>query len=161
MNEMQVGRMKRDPGNSTLCGFVMAVLPVADDRMAERCKLHSDLILQSCQQRDAQQRSCAERAFDGVVEFSAGRFAVPLRAQLLIHTFSSKIVDKRPRFRGEMPANHGRILSDGSMSEKLPNQCVSIACGLGKEENSGRETIDAMDYQSSLSAGLQVLRQKR
>jgi len=161
MNKMQVGRMKRDPGNSTLRGFVMAVLPVADDRMAEGCKLYSDLILQSRQQRDPQQRSCVERALDGVAEFSAGRFAVPLRAQLLIHTFSSKIVDKRPRFRGETPANHGQILPDGSMSEKLPNQCVSIACGLGKEENSGRETIDAMDYQSSLSAGLQVLRQKR
>ena len=115
MNKMQVGRMKRDPGNSTLRGFVMAVLPVADDRMAEGCKLDSDLILQSRQQRDPQQRSCAERALDGVAEFSAGRFAVPLRAQLLIHSFSSKMVNERSVFRGEMPANRGQVLPDGSM----------------------------------------------
>ena len=45
MNELQIGRMQRNPSNSTLRGFGMAVLAVTDDRVAERGKLHSDLIL--------------------------------------------------------------------------------------------------------------------
>lgn len=138
--------MKRNPSNSALRGFVMAVLPVADDRVAERCKLHSDLILQSRQQRDPYQRGCAQRAFDGIPEFSPRRFGVPLRAQLLIHSFSSKIMNQRSLFRAEMAANHRQIMPDGSMREKLPNQGVSISLGLGKQQNSGRETINAMHY---------------
>ena len=47
------------------------------------------------------------------------------------------------------------------MSEKLSDQRVSITRGLGKQQNSGGEAIDAMDDQSSLPAGLQVLRDKR
>jgi hypothetical protein len=45
MNELQIGRMQRNPSNSTLRSFAVAVLPVADHRVAERRELHSDLIL--------------------------------------------------------------------------------------------------------------------
>jgi len=45
MNELQVHRMKSDPSYSTLRTFARAVLPVADDRVAEHGKLHSYLIL--------------------------------------------------------------------------------------------------------------------
>jgi hypothetical protein len=47
MNELQVGGVERHAGDSALCGFVRAVLAVADDRMAECRELHPDLILQS------------------------------------------------------------------------------------------------------------------
>jgi hypothetical protein len=161
MNELQRGRMERNPGDSTLGSLVRAVFSVADDRVAERCKLHSDLILQSRQQRNAYQRSSTKRALDGIPEFSPRRFGVPLRAQLLIHSLSSKIVNQYSLFRGQMPANYGQIMPHGSMREKLPDQRLSITQGLGEQQNSGRETIDAMYHQSLLSLSPQVLRQKR
>lgn len=161
MKELQRGRMQRNPSNSTLRGFVMAVLPVADDRVAERRKLHSNLILQSRQQRNPYQGSCAQRAFDGIPEFSTRRFGVPFLAQLLIHSFSSKIVNERSLFRREMPAHQRQVLPDRSMRKKLSNQRVPITHGFGEQQNSGRETIDTMYHQSSLSESLQVLRQER
>ena len=45
MNELQAGRVKSNPRDAALGGFVRAVLAVADDRMAKRGKLNSDLIL--------------------------------------------------------------------------------------------------------------------
>jgi hypothetical protein len=33
MNELQAGRMKRNPGNPALRGFFWVILPVANDRM--------------------------------------------------------------------------------------------------------------------------------
>lgn len=45
MNELEAGRMKCDPSYSTLRGFVTAILPVSDDRVAQRGKLDPDLIL--------------------------------------------------------------------------------------------------------------------
>ena len=161
MKELQRGRMQRNPSNSTLRSFVRAVLPVTDDRVTERRKLHSNLILQSRQQRNPYQGSFAQRAFDRIPEFSSRRFGVPFLAQLLIHSFSSKIVNERSLFRREVPANHGQILPDGSVREKLSNQRVSIRVGFGEQQNSGRETIDTMYHQSSLPASLQVLRQER
>jgi hypothetical protein len=47
MKELQVGGMQCDAGYSALGGLVRAVLAIANNRVAERGKLHSDLILQS------------------------------------------------------------------------------------------------------------------
>jgi hypothetical protein len=93
MDELKICCVKRDSGNPTLRGFVMAVLAVADYGVAERGELHSDLILQSRQQSNPYQRRRAERAFEGIAEFSARCFAIPLRTELLIHSFSSKMVN--------------------------------------------------------------------
>lgn len=41
------------------------------------------------------------------------------------------------------------------MGEKLSNEPVPVRFGLRKEQNSGRETVDAMDDEGSLSPGLQ------
>jgi len=48
MNELQRGRVKRNPSNPPLRSFVGAVLAIADHWMPQRRKLHSDLILQAC-----------------------------------------------------------------------------------------------------------------
>ena len=161
MNEFQIRRMKRHAGNSTLRGFFRTVLPIADDRMPIRGKLHANLILQSRQQRNPQQGSSAKGSFDGVTKLGARSFGIPRRARLLVHTLFSKVVNQRSLLCGGMSTNHRQILSDGSMREKLPDQRVSIRIGLGEQENSGGETVDAMDDQGLLSAGLQVLQQKR
>ena len=47
------------------------------------------------------------------------------------------------------------------MAEKLSNQCVSIRLGLGKEQNPGRKTVDAMDDKGSLSLPSQFRGKKR
>jgi hypothetical protein len=48
MNELQRGRVKSNPRNPSLRGFISAVLAITDHWMSQRGKLHSDLILQSC-----------------------------------------------------------------------------------------------------------------
>jgi len=52
MNELQSSRMKRNSIDATFRGFLMAILPVADHRMAERRELHTNLVLQSRHQRN-------------------------------------------------------------------------------------------------------------
>jgi hypothetical protein len=47
MNELQRGRVKRNPRNAWLRGFTSAVLAITDHWMSQRGKLHADLILQS------------------------------------------------------------------------------------------------------------------
>jgi len=147
--------VQRDPGDSTLLGLVGAVLAVADDRVAGRRKLHPDLILQACEQRDSDQRSSPQRTFDRIMEFCSRRFRIFLRAQLLVHAFFSKVVDQCSLFLGEMAANNSQILPDRCMRKKLPHQLLSISRGLRKQQNSGCETIDTMDDQSPLPATLQ------
>jgi len=70
-------------------------------------------------------------------------------------------VNQRSFFRSKMSAHHGQILPDRSMRQELSNQRLSIGLGFGEQQNSGRETIDAMHDQSSLSARLQVRRENR
>jgi hypothetical protein len=45
MNKLQTGCVKSNPSDSPLRGFVRVILPVANDGVTERRKLHSDLIL--------------------------------------------------------------------------------------------------------------------
>ena len=161
MNELKMSCMKSDASNSPFRRFRQAVLSVADDRVADRGKLHSDLILQSRHQRNSDQRSGPKRALDGVPEFSPGRFGVAVRGQPLKHSFSSKVVNERPFFGGQMPANYCQILSHRSMAEKLSNECVSIRFGFCKEQSPGRETIDAMYDKGSLSLRFQFCGKKR
>jgi len=47
MNELKMRRVKSDAGNPPLRRFRQVVFSVADDRVADRRELHSDLILQS------------------------------------------------------------------------------------------------------------------
>ena len=59
-------------------------------------------------------------------------------------------MNESPLFGAEMPANYGEILPHRSMAEKLSNECVSIRLGFCKEQDPGRETIDAMYDKGSL-----------
>jgi len=66
MNELKMRRVKSDARNSPLRRLRQVVFPVADYRVADGCKLHSDLILQSRHQRHSNQRSAPQSAFDGI-----------------------------------------------------------------------------------------------
>ena len=161
MNELKMRRMKSHAGNSPLRRFRQVVFSVADDRMADRSKLHPDLILQPRRQRHSDQRSAPERAFDPISKLRTSRCGVALRAQRLKHSFTSKVVNERPFLGAGTPANNREILPDGSMGEKLSNQCIAIRLGFRKEQNPGRKTIDAMHHQSSLSLQLEFCGEKR
>ncbi|HMH07842.1 MAG TPA: hypothetical protein VK579_14270 [Terriglobales bacterium] len=70
-------------------------------------------------------------------------------------------MNQRPFFEAEMAANYCEILSHRAMREKLSNECVSIRPGFCKEQNSRRETIDAMYDKGSLSVRFQSCGKKR
>lgn len=45
MNELQMRRVEGDTSNSPFLLFGWIVLPVSDDRVADRCQLNADLML--------------------------------------------------------------------------------------------------------------------
>ncbi len=113
MNELKMRRMKSNAGNSPLRRFRQVVFSVADDRVADRRKLHPDLILQPRRQRHPDQRSAPERAFDAISKFRASRFGVALRAQRLKHSFTSKVVNERPFLGAGHPRTTARYCLTG------------------------------------------------
>jgi len=52
MNELEAGRMERNPGDSPLRRLVRTVLAIDNDRIAERGKLDPYLVLQSRDERN-------------------------------------------------------------------------------------------------------------
>lgn len=68
---------------------------------------------------------------------------------------------ERPFFDAEMPANYYKILPHRTMAEKLSNEGISIGLAFCEKQSPGRETIDAMDNQGSLSLRFQFCGKKR
>ncbi len=154
-------RVKSDARNPPLRRFLRVVFSVAHHRVADRRKLHADLILQSRHQRNADQRSAGKRPFDGVAKFGASRSGVVPGAQPLRHSFTPEVVYERSFAGGETPANHREILPNWSMGEKLPDERIAIRFGLRKEQHAGREPVDAMDHKGPLSLPFQFRGKKR
>src|SRR6202521_6486696 len=144
MDKLKMRGMKSNALNQLLRRFRWVIFSVTDYRMARRRKLHANLILESCHQLNPYQRSIRKKAFDGIPEFGASGFRVFHGAQLLIHSFSSKIVDERSSLSVETAAHHRKILPHGSVGEKLPHQGGSIRRGFSKKQSPRRKSIDAM-----------------
>src|ERR1039458_8270576 len=161
MDKLKTRGMERNPRNQRLRRFRPVVFSIADNRMAQRQKLRSDLILQSCHQLDPDERSIRKKAFDGVSKFGSRRLGVSRRAQLLKHSFPSKIVHERPCLHVETAPHYREIPPYRSLVEKLSHQRISIGIGLRKQQSPGRKTIDAMHDQSSLSLQLEFCGQQR
>jgi hypothetical protein len=53
-----------------------------------------------------------------------------------------------------MPANYRQVLPDRGVTEELSNQRIPIGLGFGKEQNPGRETINAMNDKGPLPSPL-------
>jgi len=92
MDKLKMRGMKSNPSDELLRRFRPVVFSVTDNRVAHRGKLHPDLILQSRHQLNPDERSIRELAFDGISEFGTSCLGVFRRAQLLIHSFTPKIV---------------------------------------------------------------------
>src|ERR1700730_13717244 len=120
MDKLKMRGMKSNALNQLLRRFRRIIFSVPDYRMARRRKLYANLILESCHQLNPYERSIRKKAFDGISEFGASGFRIFHGAQLLIHSFTSKIVDERSSLSGETAAHDGEILPHGSVGEKLP-----------------------------------------
>src|SRR3981081_803557 len=150
MDKLKMRGRKSNALNKFLRRFRRMIFSVSDYRMGRRRKLHADLILESCHQLNPYERSIRKKAFDGIPEVSASGFRIFHGAQLLIHSFTSKIVDERSSLSGEMPAHDRKILPHRSVSEKLPHQRGSIRRSLRKKQSPRRKSIDAMYDQGFL-----------
>lgn len=143
--------MKRDAVDAPLRRFFRVVLSVADHRVADGGKLHSNLILQSRRQGDPQQRCGAQSAFDAVVKLRPRRLPRGLRDQPLKHSLPPEIVHQRCLCRLQVSANHRQILPHGSVAEKLPDQRLPVLLGFCEEHHPRREAVNAMDDKSPFS----------
>src|ERR1700674_363385 len=161
MDKLKMRGMKSNALNQLLRRFRRVIFSVTDYWMARRRKLHADLVLKSCHQLNPYERSIRKKAFDGIPEFGAGGFRVFHGAQLLIHSFSSKIVDERSSLSGETAAHHREILPHGSVGEKLPHQRGSIRRSLGKKQSPRGKSIDAVYDQRLLLLQFETCRQQR
>jgi hypothetical protein len=161
MSELKMPRMKGDAGNSSLQCFRRVVFSVADDGMADRRKLHSDLILQSRHQRNSDERCGAKTPFDEILKFGTSDLRAAPGGQPLKHSFSPKVVNERAFFVAEMSANHCEVLPHRTMAEKLFNEFIPIPFGFREEQNPGGKTIDAMYDKCPLSPQFQFCRKQR
>jgi hypothetical protein len=141
MDKLKMRGMKSNALNQLLRRFRWVIFSVPDYRVARRRKLHADLILESCHQLNPYERSIRKKAFDGIPEFGASGFRVFHGAQLLIHSFTSKIVDERSSLSGETAAHDRKILPHRSVGEKLPHQRGSIRRSLGKKQSPRRKSM--------------------
>jgi hypothetical protein len=106
MNKLKVSCMESDATNSPLRRLYRVVFSVANHRVADRGKLHPDLVLQARHQRHSDERCASKVAFDDVPKLSRSRLPVALSGQSLEHSFSSKVVNEGSFFGAEMAANH-------------------------------------------------------
>lgn len=149
--------VERDPRNTPLRRLDRIIFSVADYRMAKRRKLHPNLILQSRHQSDSDERSRPKPPFDAIAKFGASSSRVAPRAQFLKHSLLPKVVDEHPFLSAEMSAHNRKILSLWSMRAKLLHQRIPVPPRLGKEQNSRRVTVDAMNNKRPLPLQLQFL----
>ncbi len=161
MNELNVSCMQSDASDSPLQRLHRVVLSVANHRVADRRKLHPDLVLQARHHRNPDERCASKVAFDNIPQLSTSRLPIALSGQFLEHSFSSKVVDEGSFFGAEMAPNHREILPYRTVAEKLSNQCVSIQHSFRKEQNPRREAIDAMYHKGSLPPRAQCCRKQR
>src|ERR1700676_3831026 len=161
MDKLKMRGMKSNALNQLLRRFRWVIFSVTDYRMARRRKLHANLILESCHQLNPYQRSIRKKAFDGIPEFGASGFRVFHGAQLLKHSFSSKIVDERSSLSGETAAHDREILPQGSVGEKLPHQRGAIRRSLGKKQCPRSKAINAMYDQRLLLLQFETCGQQR
>lgn len=155
MNELKMCGVKSDAGNSSLKSLCRVVFSVTDDRMADRGKLHPDLVLQSSDQRNPDQRCGSKTAFDEIPKLGASALAVTRDRQFLEHSFTSKVVNESSFFGAEISANHCEILPHRAVLPELPNQGIPVPLGFCKEKNARRKTIDAMYDKRSLPSRFQ------
>ena len=144
MRELKVRGVQRDAFNTPFCGFFGAILPVANHRVAGRCKLRAYLILQTGNQRYTHQRCSAQDLLHGIVQFSPRCSRVILIAQFLVHSLATEVMHQSARLIFQMPTNNAQIYPHRRMLQKLPHQPIAITLRLSKQQYPRREPINAM-----------------
>lgn len=136
--------------DATLLRLRWRIFSVAYDGVADGCKLHPNLVLQSCHKHNSHQGSRPERPLDAIPQLGARGVTVFGRSQLLEHPFTPKVVNKRSFFRIEIAADDSQVFPNRSMREKLPNERIPISLSFCEEQDPGSETINAMDNKGPL-----------
>src|SRR5262245_20450910 len=99
--------------------------------------------------------------FHGIAKFSASRFWIPFCGHPLKHSLLPKVMNERHFVQGQMTAHRCEILPHRGVSYKRLTKCLSIWPDFCKEQNSRRETIDAMHDKGPLLLRFQFCRKKR
>jgi len=73
MDKLKMSCMKSNASNQMFRRFRRVIFSIADNRVAHRRKLCPDLILQSCDQLNPDERSIRNKAFDGISKFGTSR----------------------------------------------------------------------------------------
>ena len=155
MDELKMRGMKGNAVDELLRRFFRMVFPVANDGMADRRKLRTDLVLQSSDQFNSNERRIRKNTLNGVSKLRMSSRGIARRAQLLVHSFSPKIVHESPCLISEVSAHDREVFSYRGMLEELLYERFPIRIGLGKEENSGSKAIYSMHNQCSLPFALE------
>lgn len=161
MIELQVRRVEGNAVDAPFQLLIRTVLTVPDDGVADCGHLDADLICQSGHQRDSDKRCAFEALLHGVTQLRASRFGIALGGHPLKHPFLPEVMHECPLLDAEMTANNGEILPHGRVLNKLLDEGFSICPRFGKEQNAGREAIDAMHDIRLLPPGFQLCREKR
>lgn len=162
MNKRKSRRVQREPANLSLRGLLWGILSIPYNRMPNRHKLHSDLILQSGDERDADERCFAKIAFDRVSQFSAGALGIALASGPLKLIFPpSQMVDESACHCWETSANDREILPHRRVCDELADQRFAIGLGLGKQQQARGEPVDAVDNERPLSSKLKFRSEQR
>jgi hypothetical protein len=67
-----------------------------------------------------------------------------------MHANFAEVLDESPLLIGKMTAHDDQIPPDRGMREELPHETISVSSGLGKQQNSRRKAIDAMNGKDRL-----------
>ena len=161
MDKFEMRRMKCNAIDELLRPFHPAVFSIADDGVPEGRKLDTDLILQSGHELDSDERSIRKKAFDRIPQFGTRRCRIACGAQLLIHSFATKIVHERRCLSLDAASQNCEIVSLGSVVYELPHQRTSVWGGFRKQKCAGGKTIDAMDHQCLLAFQFELFGEER
>jgi len=131
MNELKMGGMKsyaRDAASSASAGWYF-LSPMT--RMADGGELHTDLVLQSGDEGDPDERSGAQTAFDRIAKFSAGGFM----SEAVVRHWNfpgAKVVTSVPCLAARCPRTTARYCLTGVWARNCWTSGVAIGVGLAK-----------------------------
>jgi len=115
MDKPEMGSVECNAIDELLRPFHPVIFSIADNRVPEGRKLDTDLILESGHKLDADERSIRKKAFDRISQFGTSRCRIACGAQLLVHSFATKIVHQRRGLSLDAASQNCEIVSFGSV----------------------------------------------
>ena len=153
--------MESDAGDSPFLFSIRVVLPVPEDGVADCRQLHTDLILQSGHQRDADDRCPFQALFHGVAQFGARSIRIPCCGYPLHRSVAPQVVHEGPFFGAKMTGDYRQVFAHRGVLDELCNEGFPIGPGFREEQNPRGVPIDAVHDKGPLASCFQLRREKR